>query len=524
MNKSLKNLFSFLFVISVAACGLNPHNADLDDNETLPETKTSVYDKAIRNYGMMQKIFDIRRDTASRDDKTDYTLRVMVKNIQDNTGTAGATQYEIPQNVTEMVQSTLNAIGGRILYVPYDPEMMANLANLNYSNFADKKVPDVIMSGGITEFDRGLVTKGESTDFGIDLGKEGGAEFSDQIKASLSSITLDFNLIDFKTQTGIPRMQSIISVKVHKAAREDSIGFTIKSATFGAKGEIKRVQGRHASVRLIIQVSMLQILGRYQKLPYWTLLPGSERDDVVIEEVLNDFYAMSANERIYKVQEYLYLHGYGVNVNGQMDSTTQSALSNFASKHKLAGTDITQEIYLILFETVPVSHEALQRRSTINAMNLSGHTVALPPPTVVQTTSQQIVTPAAPTVGAIQLSTSKTRYRIGEAMVIHYSVDRPLYVRMIVVNSKGEVTTLLPNDYQPSNQLKANIDYTTPPPNSGINLEVGEPLGTDKIYAIASENPIPAEDIKLTSGGDLDLRKMSKYPVHTSVQYTIRAR
>jgi hypothetical protein len=519
IKNRLKISTCLLLVISVPACGLNPHNAAIDNNETLPEIKTTVYDDAIAHYGMMQNIYDVRRDASTRDDKTDYTLRVMVKDIADVTGTAGASQYEIPQNVTEMVNSTLNGIGGRILYIPFDAAMMANLKNLSYSDFALKKVPDVIISGGITEFDRGLVTKGESTDLGFEIGKNYGLEGSDQIKASLSSITLDFNLIDFKTQTGIPKMQAINSVKVHKSTREDSIGFTIKSATFGAKGDIKTVQGRHAAVRLIVQLSMLQILGRYQKLPYWTLLPGADRDDVVINQVLNDFYDLPESSKIKKEQEYLYLHGYGVSVTGQMDTATQNALDEFSKKSKLNEfakytADTQGRAYLALFESVPVDADALRRRKSINS-NAAFTPVQLPTPRVAE--SQ-----ASTQTGSVRIFTDKNSYRIGQAMKVSFTVDKPMYIRVVVVNSKGEISTLLPNDYQPSDLLQPNITYAIPPQNADFSLDIGLPIGTDKIHAIASQNPIPAQDIVLTSSGELSPKTIARYPVHATTKYAIQ--
>ena len=77
----------------------------------------------------------------------------MAKEIVDNTGTSVATSGEIPRDITEMVKSTLNGIGGNVIYIPYEPEFMTNTAGTGYSDFADKILPQVVLSGGITEFD-----------------------------------------------------------------------------------------------------------------------------------------------------------------------------------------------------------------------------------------------------------------------------------------------------------------------------------------------------------------------------------
>ncbi|MEI8209458.1 MAG: DUF4384 domain-containing protein [Methylococcales bacterium] len=497
MRHITKNLVLFLLIILLTACSLSPYNADIGTDETLPEVKSTIYEKAISQYGLMQTIFDVRRDTKGRDDKQDYTLRVMVENIADNTGTSGATQFEIPQDVTKMAQSTLNAIGGRILYIPFDAPLMANLQNLGYSAFEQKKVPDVIISGGITEFDRGLVTKGDTSDAGIDVGKSGGGQFEDQIKASLASITLDFNLLDFKTMTGIPKMQAINSVKVHKATREDSIGFTIKSATFGAKGEIKRVQGRHAAVRLIVQLSMLQILGRYQKLPYWTLLPGVEPDQVVIEQVRNDFERMTLSERLAKAQLYLYLQGYALSITQQMDIPTQNALIAFANKYNLPSTNgLSWDMYFKLFESVPINRETLQRRNNVTRMAEQQEPMNIPiaqfeqPAPVNNDVSSKPFTVKDTHPLNVTLTAFKKHYQVNDVLTFQAQVFEQAHVHCFFKNYQGQLWRIFPNQFQTNDLLAANSPIRIPAQNPAFEITLDTAHVTEQVMCLAARGTL----------------------------------
>ncbi len=125
----------------LAGCGANPQNADIGLNESLPEAKVTIYQQAMNDMGLMTNIYNIP------------TLKIMTKDIFDNTGTSIASKAEIPRDITEMVKSTLNGIGGRVLYIPYEPEFMQNTAGTGYSDYGDKILPKVVISGGITEFD-----------------------------------------------------------------------------------------------------------------------------------------------------------------------------------------------------------------------------------------------------------------------------------------------------------------------------------------------------------------------------------
>lgn len=498
--------------LALAGCGLNPQNADIGLNETLPETKVTVYQKAITQLGLMTSIYSNER------------IKMMAKEIVDNTGTSIASSGEIPRDITEMVKSTLNGIGGNVLYIPYEPEFMQNTAGTGYSDYADKILPQVVLSGGITEFDRGLVTKGDSLDFDIEIGDEYGLNFSDQNKASLASVTLDFNLIDFKTFTGIPRIQAINGIKLNKSTKEDSIGFTIKSATFGAKGEIKKVQGRHAAVRLLVQLSMIQMIGRYQKLPYWRLIPGVESDDVVIDQVLADYYAFTRAEQLAKVQELLYLHGYNVIPNGQLDGVTQAALQQFAQKFGLAGSEVNQDLYLALYENVPITASARQLRKNLANpaafMRAEGVPAVLP-----KVNKPQVIVDHAATgsnTGTVSLRTDKSNYQIGEPMTIAFSVSEPMYVRIVVINSEGRIDTVFPNIYQTDNYCLPGKTYSIPSPGADFTIDVSGPTGVDKLRAVASKNPIPTDALHFKADGQFDEAKMAAYGIRAATDYAIR--
>ncbi|MCH9696841.1 MAG: DUF4384 domain-containing protein [Gammaproteobacteria bacterium] len=355
--ESLPRLMIVIAVLSsVVSCAVNPLHTDLDLAQTTPEQNTTIFQDAIDKLGLMNEIYGAGE------------LYVMPKYMTDNTGTSLPTRGEIPRDITEMVKSTLNSIGGGILYVPYDPEFMVNTAKTGYSDYAEKLLPHVIISGGITEFDRGLVTKGETidADWNRSISSESyGIDFSNRKKHSLAKISLDFNLIDFKTFTGIPKMQTTNTIKVHKAVAENGLGFTVYGASFGLKGTVKKIQGRHGAVRLLVQASIIQLLGRHQNIPYWRLVPGAKADRFVMESITSKFYDFSPEQRIRNIQQLLYLHGYEIDPNGQLDQSTKQALHSFGLKHNIQA-DINGPTVRQLFEHIPVNYHSRSRQNRLD--------------------------------------------------------------------------------------------------------------------------------------------------------------
>jgi hypothetical protein len=500
-----------LTVLLLTGC-THPHHIDVKLNEILPEAKTTTFSQAVLDLGLMSEIYG------------DKKIRVMPQNIIDNTGTSLPTGSEVPRDITEIIKSTLNGIGGNIIFVPYDPEFMIAMVQTGHTGWENKLLPTIVVSGGITEFDRGLETRGKNTDLGLEGEIQHinlGWEWSTLEKDSLASITLDFNAIDFQTHAGIPRVQAVNTIKVRKAMAEDSLGFTIQGNTLGFKGTIKKVQGRHAAIRMLVELSMIQLIGKYLNLPYWQLLPNGKPDPLVIEKVLTQFYAMDEPHRIAKTQEYLALHGYPVTVNGSLDEPTREALRAFKAKQADATGQIDQATYLALFATVPITPATQGRRQLLAQANASPSIASLAPAAKVAATvpPAQPSSPSAP--AGLHLATTARNYAIGEALGISIRVDAPMYLRLFHVSSIGEISPIFPNRYQRDEPFKPGQTYQIPGEKAPYVLRVEGPRGVDRIMAIASPHPFPSDLPLLTSKGEFTPTVLERFQARAAVPIRI---
>ena len=348
--------------ITLTSCArIDPRQVDVEMPKDPPMITRTSFDEALFGLGKMTEV---------------YGKRVMIqgKDIVDNTGTSKYGFGEIPRDITEMTKSALNSIGGNVVYIPYNPIFMNNQVVTGYSNFQHKYIPDIVLSGGITEFDRGLETRERGTDFGVTTrpfnvneswvpGDVISVDYNQGSKESLARITLDFNLIDFRTMSGIGRMQTVNSINVYKAIAEKELGFTIFGPTFGLKGTVKKVQGRHAAIRLLVQASVMQVVGKYLHVPYWKLLPGSQPDPVVTDKVHRDFQQLSTRSKIREVQSLLFLKGYNVPVDGTLNPSTMQALRSVKPGFDPVSAATSTPIYLELWESLADDlDQAMERR------------------------------------------------------------------------------------------------------------------------------------------------------------------
>ena len=354
-------LLSFSIIL-VSCGGMDPRNVEEELEESAVEQKITSYTQALSDLGLMTEIYSTG------------IVKIQSEDIADQTGTSSSTGGEIQRNITEIMKSTLNSIGGNVIFIEYNPSYIQNQMVTGYSSFDEKLIPDVVITGGITEFDRGLETRGEGTDAaaeyeiskdGSDLpSKKVGFDYGDDSKAGKARITLDFNMKDFQTLAGISRMNTVNSIEVHKAVREKELGITIFGQTFGMKGKIKKVQGRHEAVRLLVQASMIQMVGKYLVMPYWRLLGAdNEPDSIVSGSLERQFYTMSKTDRLVYIQEWVFLHGYDVDLTGVFDAKTEAALQQF--KPGFNSKSIDAQIFIDIYTSIPLNNATLARRNML---------------------------------------------------------------------------------------------------------------------------------------------------------------
>ena len=506
----------YLALVSLTACSSLPSNVTTTTKKVPPDLKKTVFNKAIHNLGVMYKIYGKKE------------LRIMPTSVFDNTGASIASKAEIPNDVTNMMKSNLNSLGGGITLIPYDPLLMSRLGSQGYSNWGDKLLPYLIIDGGITEFDRSGFTGGGKEDIDLEVG-EWGIDWGQASKSSLSRIAVDFNLIDFKTFSGVPYMSVSNLIEVDKSLGERNTGATLYGFNFGLKGTIKKIQGRHDAVRLLLQYSTIQLIGKYANLPYWRLLPNTNKDEIVDELLEEEFNQLSSSQKIAKIQEFLYLHGKNIDVTGKFDSPTQKALTEFQTENNLNVSPIVSaENFIPIYYSVPITKKSKKRRIELD--NLLGEThyilasldnsrdvpnnnsrhiesntsrsISFDKPETLETKSQSEIIPkkSLPLLGKINLNTEKTHYKIGEKLVVSFSVDTPMFVTVVAINTNGKKAILFPNPYQPDGYVKPSENHQIPPKNTKGSITISGPVGTDKIYAFASHQQISPSRLRIKNG------------------------
>lgn len=125
--------------------------------------------------------------------------------------------------------------------------------------------------------------------------------------------------------------------------------------------------------------------------------------------------------------------------------------------------------------------------------------------------------------GVLSLASSKPQYRIGEELKLTLYTAKSGYLRVAYISATGEISELLPNQYQ-NGKVKADTEYRIPPRPDKFKLEITGPAGTDSIVAVFSEQPLPSvENIANADGSLADVLREATISV-VNIRYQVTNR
>jgi curli biogenesis system outer membrane secretion channel CsgG len=320
---------------------------DLEKDMGTPTQRTTVYDESLKKFGLLLEAYNISG------------TKVQSKVISNDTA-----EKTLPDDVSKIMATSLNKMGRSIVYIPYDPSYVINESTTGGN--INRALPDVVVAGGITEFDKDLIEKGrdlktegqvQKGDWGSKYNYDGGAGY--KAGSNLSRMTLDLNLLDYKTQASISGIQVSNTINIRKTNLGWSVGAYFQGCGLSFDYALKKQQGIYSALRMLVELSVLEVLGKYFEIPYWRCLEGAKPDEAMCTRLLEEFNDLQEPNQGAYLKEYLFLHGYDNydRSKGFFSETEKQSLDDVMKKLGATGKG---DLFMKLWMTVPLE-EARKR-------------------------------------------------------------------------------------------------------------------------------------------------------------------
>jgi hypothetical protein len=346
-------LSSGVLVLLCSSCGW--FVGDIADDEITElhknmkaTTRTTIFTPSLNQLGKLLNAYYIQ------------TTPVQSKNIGNKTGAKN-----LPTDLYAMTAAAINKIGRPLIFVPYDAQYV--ISESSTGGTITRLYPKIVLAGGITGFDKAMFDKEREMEAS---GGWAGAQAGGHVKASgnYSRITFDLNALDYKTQSYLPQVIASNSI----ALKKDSLGWGVHGYYMGNGAsfdyDLKRKQGIHAALRNLVEFSIIEVIGKCFKVPYWRTIKGALPDKQMISRIANDFSEKNKVQQALIIKKLLFLHGFnGIDRHNYIfksneDEALKSAMRQYSAKNM-------NELYIKLWLNVPIKVAA--RRVAIDRRRLA---------------------------------------------------------------------------------------------------------------------------------------------------------
>lgn len=294
MDKKIKKgLLVAATATFINGCAVQKSSVDFSETLEFPRSTRTVMTDFIGCFGDMLSEYRF----ASGNGRVE-PLRIAVVSVKDQTAIS-TVQYpnsEIPNNFTDMALSIASKIGGpvRLVHIPKEEEV---IASYQYGATPGKKTPyfnkyatshyraDTIqIYGALTEYDRFIKNKRRTRNGSLEFGGGSGEteiDFSRFDDKNTARMTMDFYTSHGFVGDIVNHSSSTNTIKLYQQGQDKSYGISIDGNSLGYAVSHSLVDARHKAIRLLVELGLIETLGKYEYVPYWKCMPSSNNTQFV---------------------------------------------------------------------------------------------------------------------------------------------------------------------------------------------------------------------------------------------------
>ncbi len=394
--------------------------------------------------------------------------------------------------------SQMSRLSNAFRYVDYEVDIarqdtVQNLTTiLLNNNQMQLQRPALYISGAISFVDQNVLRN--SVDVGTSASR---LETGYSRTRNATVIGLEMHLGEFRNRTIIPGLDSANEIIIGTGGQ--GLDLAGRIGDYGVQFTVGRdyAQGSGPAVRTLVELGMIELLGKWARVPYWQGL-SREQNHPDFQRQLRDWYEESdPQSRQQLVQRSLIRKGYLPNsaqVLGPQTPALRTALARFQADQGMVVNGVvdfsTYERALSGF--VGVDDDGKLARVGWTSKN--GQSLELPGALDAGGTPVAV----APRVIDMQIENimlDRTTFEVGEQIFLSATVSRTSYMSCYMASAQGSVIRLLPNATNPSGWVTANQALRIPDwmsPQPGFVMDAGSP-GSEGVACFAAGTDLSAQ-------------------------------
>ena len=284
--------------------------------------------------------------------------KFQVKTIENMT----SARQSMPMDSKAFLRTPLILHMNRLSLLAYEPIYnkyeTQTTGHLYFPNMK-KIMPELVINGSITQFDKGYIS--DSKNFDLDLEFGGGRGNTDtrldhDRSNSLSQIAMDLNIFKYKDRTYVSGVATQNKIIISRQRKKNRFGLFLNGSGLGYSKYATMQQSKDEALRILSEYSLIQLLGRLYQVPYWTCTtPNMPIDKDIINKKVAQFSRAKDTTKIKLIERLINFHGEKAVIDGVLSKKEINALSSIAQRVQFKSTKIlSNEFYKELYSSIMV--------------------------------------------------------------------------------------------------------------------------------------------------------------------------
>lgn len=406
------------------------------------------------------------------------TTLITSKQIPDVTGKiAVATKDMIVTALSQM-----SRLSNAFRYIDYEVDIsrqdtVQNMtAIMLNNNQMQLQKPALYVSGAVSFVDQNIISNHFEAGTSATRLETG---YSTNRNATL--IGLDLHMGDFKTRTIIPGLDSANEVVIGNASQ--GLDLAGKIGSYGVQFNVGRdyTQGPGAAIRTLVDLAMIELIGKWSRLPYWRCLT-LDQTHPELQRQLRDWYdagSPKAHSKLVKTA----LAGLGYMKQQEISEPDNTpAFKTVLGKYQAdSGMVVTGVIDFPTYERVMRNYTKLDTDGKLVPVDW--------------TPSGELKLADVPRSMDLQIKNvqlDKTSFEVGDQIFLSTSVSRASHVYCYLQEATGNMLRLLPNATNTESLMTADVSVRIPDwinPKPGFILDAAAP-GNEYVFCLATDDDV----------------------------------
>lgn len=363
------------------------------------------------------------------------------------------------------------------------------------------KIPDYYIRGAVTALDDNAVrqTKGAGLALPfLDLGYSKDEAYD--------VISMDLSVGDAATRRILPETNTSNTMVITKSGRSGEAGGKVIKLGLSFNKDLSRSEGVGATYRTLIELGLIEALGKFTRVPYWRCLDIESNNPELMDQVREWYDATPDKERLLFVQRKLAgMRRYTGPLDGLMSPALKDAVAQYqAAAGLIADGKLSFDVYFSLKDDIQNELAALPPEPPAPPKApVSTQPLAVPKPAVAAVPAPSQLALAAPAAGsaaapaaptpanfAVLLTTDRgatPSYRVGDQLSLKMSINKAGFAACFYEDATQHTARIFPNRFHANSMLQGN--FQVPLPTGGFKIKFDR-AGRERVVCLASEKDL----------------------------------